>query len=758
MIKINQVKIILVFVFLSFFCWENFSQTQKKLDSILVLISNCKSDSAKLKHYKALCEICPVEENIKYGSLGIKFTEQLIKSGSGELTKKQILNSKIYFLEIENYFHTEKRNYFEQIQLNQFMIQIGKELNDTLKTEEKYVELARILQKAGKTRDAFDTLSTRIKLFEKNNAIIHAYYLRNIGEFYYQIGKNEKSLEYFLPAYSTYIQLNKLSIASDVLLRISEQYNLIGLNNKSIEKCKENLKLIEKTKDYQTEGYIFQRMFSTYMAMNDFQNAELMIEKLKACAEKNNESGFIGLSYWCMAQLYGAKKNTEKEKEFLLKSIKFYESVNDKNNLQYRLINLGIFYLDNYQFKDAIVSSKKGLELSRELKDIYSQRDFLNLLYLSYKKFNKFDQALKAHEEYQSAIDSIQSLENHKSIETKESELLFEKKQTKLQEEQLQKDLITKKESEKQIVIRNSLLIGLVLIAIFIGFILKNYRQKQKSNVLLQEQNETIRTQKSEVEIQKHFIEEKQKEILDSLQYAKRIQNAILARPEEINKQLPENFLLYRPKDIVAGDFYFFEVTPTHIFYAAADCTGHGVPGAMLSVVCANALTRSVREFKLYEPGKILDKTRDLVLETFAKSAEDVKDGMDISLISIEKNNRKFAWSGANNPLWLVKEGKLTEVKADKQPIGKSENPSPFTTHFFDDLGPVTIYLFTDGYADQFGGPKGKKFKYKQLEEICIANSDKSMAEQQRIFSKKFEDWKKEIEQIDDVCLIGFRI
>jgi phosphoserine phosphatase RsbU/P len=261
-----------------------------------------------------------------------------------------------------------------------------------------------------------------------------------------------------------------------------------------------------------------------------------------------------------------------------------------------------------------------------------------------------------------------------------------------------------------------------------------------------------------ELQHQKEIVEEKQKEIIDSINYAKRLQDAILPPQKLIDEFIPQNFVLYKPKDIVAGDFYWAEKTADYFFIAAADCTGHGVPGAMVSVVCSNAMNRAVKEFNLTETGRILDKATDLVIATFEKSDEDVKDGMDISLLGIHLKTGKITWSGANNPLWYISNRELTEIKADKQPIGKSENRKAFTTHeLVIDKGTM-IYLFTDGYADQFGGEKGKKFKYKPFSEMLIANAKLPMELQRKNLDEKIEFWKSDLEQNDDICVIGVKI
>jgi len=270
---------------------------------------------------------------------------------------------------------------------------------------------------------------------------------------------------------------------------------------------------------------------------------------------------------------------------------------------------------------------------------------------------------------------------------------------------------------------------------------------------------DNILFQKTIIE-QKKLVQEKQKEIIDSITYAKRIQEAILPPQNYWLNNLPESFILYKPKDIVAGDFYWMEKSGDgkFIFFAAADCTGHGVPGALVSVVCNNALNRSLLEFNLTDTGKILDKTRELVIETFGKSDKEVKDGMDISLCRLNTATYELQWSGANNPLWLIRNNILTELKPDKQPIGNYMDQKPFTSHSISLERSDTFYVFTDGYADQFGGPKGKKFKYKQLQEELLAVQNKRMNSQQETLEKLFENWKNELEQIDDVCIIGVRV
>jgi len=248
----------------------------------------------------------------------------------------------------------------------------------------------------------------------------------------------------------------------------------------------------------------------------------------------------------------------------------------------------------------------------------------------------------------------------------------------------------------------------------------------------------------------------KNNETLDSIKYAKRIQSAILPSDNMLQKALPNSFVLYKPKDIVSGDFYWLEEIDGIKFFAVADCTGHGVPGAMISVICHNALNRAVREFYLLQPSRILDKTRELIVKEFEKSEESVSDGMDITLCCIKDN--KLQYAGAHNPLWICRNNELIETKADKQPIGKFEFSTKFTNHEIELQTGDLIYLNTDGYADQFGGPEGKKMKRKYLKSYLTEISSMPLVQQKSRLDTTFEEWKGTFEQIDDVCIMGVKV
>jgi serine phosphatase RsbU (regulator of sigma subunit) len=253
-------------------------------------------------------------------------------------------------------------------------------------------------------------------------------------------------------------------------------------------------------------------------------------------------------------------------------------------------------------------------------------------------------------------------------------------------------------------------------------------------------------------------IAQKNKDITDSIHYAQRIQNAILPRDKVLREMLPEHFVLYRPKDIVAGDFYWAQRSGPHVFFAAADCTGHGVPGALVSVVCHDALNRSIFEFGLSDPAEIMNKTRSLVIELFGNSEENIRDGMDISLCSMDTATGNLRWAGANNPLWIFRGNELIECKPDKQHIGLSEQMKPFTSTLPGVRKNDMLYLFTDGFYDQFGGSEGKKFKRSKLKDTLLKIHSLSIQEQKKMLEKSFMDWKGNLEQVDDVLIIGVRV
>lgn len=266
---------------------------------------------------------------------------------------------------------------------------------------------------------------------------------------------------------------------------------------------------------------------------------------------------------------------------------------------------------------------------------------------------------------------------------------------------------------------------------------------------------------KRQIEFSNKLISQKNKDILDSINYARRIQTAILAPKEEVFEVFTNAFILYKPKDIVSGDFYYFSKIEHKAIIAAVDCTGHGVPGALMSMIGNDLLNHITRERKIDKPSEILDllhKGVTNILKQDGKHSE-TKDGMDIALLSFDFLNNKLEYAGAYRPLYIVRNKNILEYKADKFPIGNMQQEhGVFKNHVIDFLPGDMCYVFTDGYADQFGGDNGKKFMMKRFHNLLIQVSEKEVIEQEDILYKTIEKWKNDNEQVDDILVIGIRL
>jgi serine phosphatase RsbU (regulator of sigma subunit)/outer membrane protein assembly factor BamD (BamD/ComL family) len=297
----------------------------------------------------------------------------------------------------------------------------------------------------------------------------------------------------------------------------------------------------------------------------------------------------------------------------------------------------------------------------------------------------------------------------------------------------------------------NVFLIGSVILVLLMGLLYWNYTQKKKSN--------------REITQQKEIIEQKNKEIVDSINYAKRIQEALLPSLSEIRTAFPESFVYYRPRDIVSGDFYWLAQKNNCLLIAAADCTGHGVPGSLVSMIGFNFLNELINENGITDPGAILNQLHSKIANTLNKDSSDstasaLRDGMDIALLCLNQNTREISFAGAVRPLYYIDEEGFKSVKSGVYSIGgiKSLTENPFQTEIIRPKGKAMFYLFSDGYADQFGGDKGKKFKMKKLQEMLQTIAARPVEDQSKEIESVFMNWMGNHEQVDDVCVIGLRV
>ncbi len=275
----------------------------------------------------------------------------------------------------------------------------------------------------------------------------------------------------------------------------------------------------------------------------------------------------------------------------------------------------------------------------------------------------------------------------------------------------------------------------------------------------VQERTEEMVRQKDEVERQSRKVVELYKNVTDSIRYAKRLQESILPPEKRIKELLPDSFVLYRPKDIVSGDFYWVQRVGDKVLFAAVDCTGHGVPGAFMSLVGHNGLNQAIRQRRFVHPSEVLMDLNQIAYEMLHRDRDQfVRDGMDIALCALDTERMELEYAGANSPLYLVRDGNVMQYTADKRPIGGFEpDGTGFTDHRIKLKKGDVVYIFSDGYADQFGGEKGKKFMYRQFRELLSSIHTQPMDRQKGLLIEALNEWKGPHEQVDDILVIGMR-
>ncbi len=289
----------------------------------------------------------------------------------------------------------------------------------------------------------------------------------------------------------------------------------------------------------------------------------------------------------------------------------------------------------------------------------------------------------------------------------------------------------------------------------------------ERSKKVIEQKHEEVVLQKVEIQSQKDTLEEKNREITDSINYAKNIQNAFIPSEEKFNSYFRDSFVLFKPKDIVSGDFYWVHSKGDLIFYVTADCTGHGVPGGFMTMLGLSFLDEIIAGQNIQDPAEVLNLLRDKIINTLNQTGTvgQNKDGMDITVCCIHKKNKELIYSSANNDMYIVRnkmnqteEKEFIVLKANRQPCGYSDLNKPFTQHVIQLEEGDCLYTFTDGFADQFGGPKGKKFRYKQFEQMLVKNAHMGFSVQKNLLNHENETWKGTLEQVDDILVIGVKI
>lgn len=550
-------------------------------------------------------------------------------------------------------------------------------------------------------------------------------------------------------------------------------YNKLGILNsyfkehrKSIEAYKKGIDLIPEAqkKSGKTYEWFYNNIALSYMEMGKLDSAQYYHQEcLKIRLKKHNDFE-LGQTYNNLGSLFFAKKMYDSALVNFTRGLTLRKStkgapessiIESEINIGKTLIQLGRLneaektLLKNRKPAKKLKNSSLDFRLTEQLAKLYEAKKEHQNAYKFLKEFMAIKDSMFAIDKREEIIRSNLSFK-YEEQKQKDSIINHQKISLLQEKEAKEKELNKQKDREKKIIITFFVLAMVLFLGVII-LIYRNYRTKKKTA-------EEILIQKNEAEQQRNKVQLIHNELRDSILYAKRIQSAILPPKKAIEATFSDGFVFYQPKDIIAGDFYWFEQFQGKIFIAVADCTGHGVPGALVSIVCHNALNRSVKEFNLTNPAAILDKTREIVVSEFGKSDEEVNDGMDISLAVLDRTQQTLFWAGAHNPLWLIRRGELHEYKADKQPIGKYAHAQPFSSTELHLETNDLLYLFTDGFQDQFGGEREKKYRAVQLKEKLLEIHHYPMEEQAKFLSTEFDEWKGALEQVDDVCIIGLKI
>ena len=538
--------------------------------------------------------------------------------------------------------------------------------------------------------------------------------MNNIGLIFYREKKLEKAVKYFKSTL-TLLENNK-AFYKDYAALMLNAHNNLGLTynaqNKKSEAIKEyqvSLKIGKENNLEFNNSYTLQYLGEVLISIKEFDKALNKLNEALKISKKIGDKYGENLALKNIAQVYYEQGKYDNAIEILEEVSGYYKQIGDRNQ------ELGTYYdlSQNYYRDGQFKSAYDNLMLSYSLKDSIFHKDS--------------EKALAEMEtKYETAKKEKEILELNKTKELQQEKLDAEKKQ------------------------RIGLIIGVILLLGLSISIFKSYSQKKKSNI-------EIEAQRDEANRQKAIVEEKNNDILESISYAKRIQEAILPQNDLIKSTFKDSFVYYKPKDIVSGDFYWlYPVNENEILFAAVDCTGHGVPGAFMSIIGNNGLNKAVQEASLTKPSEILDYLNSFVIKSLKQDSTHMKDGMDIALCHLNLKTNELQYAGAHNPLVLIRENEIIETKADRFSIGSKE--ISFTNHAIEVKNNDSIFIYSDGFSDQFGGSDGKKFSSKRLKDMFVRISSLDSEAQYNQIDSIFRDWTKNEEQLDDICIVGVKI
>jgi serine phosphatase RsbU (regulator of sigma subunit) len=577
--------------------------------------------------------------------------------------------------------------------------------------------------------------------------------LTNLGVIYYYQQNYPEALNNYLEALKIAERKNDKALMARAMANVGLIYENQGENDKTLEYYFKGLKLKEELNEPVGVRAILTNIGRVYGKKGEDSVALIYYDRSLKLSREGGAKGMIALNLYEIARVFEADTNIRMALENYLEALRFAEESGDKVLAPTIKEKIGTIYLGQKKYKEAEHILLSGLQTADAIGGLGNQQTLSGKLSALYVELKDWPKAYKYYKKHKEIEDVISNESKTKELVKNMMNLEFDKKQAIERIEQEKKDALAAEELEDHKTQRNYFIAGFALLLIVALVVYRSYRQTQKANRI-------IAAQKELVEEQKDLIEEKHKEITDSINYAERIQRSFLATKELLDSHLRDYFVLFQPKDIVSGDFYWASTLRNGNFaLVTADSTGHGVPGAIMSILNISSLENAVKEEN--EPAAILNHTRRNIIERLKKdgSAEGGKDGMDASLIIFDKHKKKLYLAAANNPVWIVRGTQTIDIKPDKMPVGKhdKENVS-FNQHEIELQKGDVVYTLTDGFPDQFGGKKGKKFMIRNLRELLLANAHLPMDQQKKLLQTTFTNWVGALEQVDDVTIVGVRI
>ena len=576
-------------------------------------------------------------------------------------------------------------------------------------------------------------------------------------------------------------QLNDLRGQTIMLGNIGSIYIKIQEYKLALNTLKKCLSVMKKLKDEYSQASIYNNFCIIYLATQDYDLSMQYALQSKALYEKYNDKNMLVYCHNNIANIYEVKNMNNEALENYKIALKYAQETENITEIARTYSEIGNLLSKRGEYAEAFDYLKKAEKLAKENDDVDTQTEIYLALYEHYKVKKQYADALVSLEKHHVFKDSLMKETKQREISHIQFEYDYQKKVTqdslKMEGERamsLEKIKAKNAEIASAKIMLTAIIIVVALLIIVSLIIYNRFKLTQRQKHIIEEKNR-------QTEVQKLIIEEKQKEILDSINYAKRIQDSLLHNFETIKRFFSDTFVLSDPKDIVSGDFYWLSKHTssesklsngrsqiTEMYYVAVcDSTGHGVPGGFMSLLNMAYLSEAINERGITEPHKIFDYARERLISTISKN--DQKDGFDGVLMRFDKRmefenkqlistNFSLSYSAAYNSPILIRNNELIELASDKMPVGYGERTEKFTNYTQEINKGDIIYIYTDGYADQFGGPRGKKFKYKQLNDLLLSINNEPMDEQLKILSKTFNDWKGNIEQVDDVCMVGIKI